>query len=106
VQLEAIALEPLQLEQLAFDLLLMLIGGREAEDRQAAVLLPELTDATADALAGLGEAALIGLRAGALGSSQQQCAEQKREGDEPPGKERRMDPPETKLIRCVNYTTN
>src|SRR5690606_36684749 len=54
VQLEPVALEPLSLERAALDELLLLGAHREAEDRQAAVLLPVLADPTADAEAGLG----------------------------------------------------
>src|SRR5262245_49166278 len=61
VQLQAVALEPLDLEWLAFDLLLLLRRDREAKDRQTAVLLPELADASFDAEPGLGETALAGL---------------------------------------------
>src|SRR5689334_9994315 len=48
VQLQAIALEPLDLKGLALDQLFMLVGRREAEHRQPAVLLPELADAATD----------------------------------------------------------
>src|SRR5262245_54261400 len=57
VQLQTVALEPLELHRPALDLLLALRRDREAKDRQAAVLLPELADAAVDALTGLGEAA-------------------------------------------------
>src|SRR5262249_30829013 len=57
VQLQPVALEPLNLHRPALDLLLVLVGRWEAEDRQAAVLLPELADAAVDALPRLGETA-------------------------------------------------
>ncbi len=65
VQLEPVALEPLHLEGLTLDELLLLRADREAEDRQAAVLLPERADAPGDAETSLGKAALGGLRADA-----------------------------------------
>src|SRR5438067_964679 len=54
VQLQPVALEPLNLERLALDLLLVLRRDREAEDRQPAVLLPELADAPVDTEPGFG----------------------------------------------------
>jgi hypothetical protein len=68
VQLEAVAFEPLHLDRLAFDLLFVLIGDGEAKDRQAAVLLPKVTDTAVDTLTGLWEAALG--RAGRAGRGQ------------------------------------
>src|SRR5687768_4312753 len=62
VQFQTIALEPLHLEQLPFDLFILLWGDRQAKHWQPTVLLPECTDAAGDAEARLGEATLAGLR--------------------------------------------
>jgi hypothetical protein len=70
VQFQAVALKPLHLEWLSFDQFLMLIGGRETEDRQPAVPLPEHAEATTDALVGFGKTALVGL--GSCGGNKQQ----------------------------------
>src|SRR5262245_42922997 len=51
VQLQAVALELLDLQAPFFDQLLVLRADREAEDRQTAVLLPEVANASAHALA-------------------------------------------------------
>src|SRR5260221_10253639 len=72
VQLQPIALEPLHLQGLALDRVLLLRCDRQAEYRQAAVLLPELADAPIDAEAGLAEAALDGLRLSTAGRRQRQ----------------------------------
>jgi hypothetical protein len=58
------------LKWLSFDLNLALGAGRKSKHRQAAVLFPELTDATANTLASLGEAALIALGVGGRNNEQ------------------------------------
>ncbi len=81
VQLEALALEPLGLHRAALGALKRpLLGDREAEDGQPAVLLPELADAAADAEAGLGEAARPRL-GGGLAAVQQGEGRKQHEGD-------------------------
>ena len=65
VQLEALALEVLHRAALFGQL----IGERVAEHRQAAVLLPVLRKAPADAMAGLGKTGSL-LRLGGQGASE------------------------------------
>src|SRR5262245_617439 len=75
MQLETVALEPLHLNRPVLDRLLALRAYREAEDRQAAILLPELTDAPVDALPSLGKTALGCIGRG-RGGQRQQCEDQ------------------------------
>src|SRR6266545_4834764 len=59
VQLQPVAFEPLQLEWLTLDPLAGLVGDREAEHWQPAVLVPVLQDAPAHVMAGLAEEAAV-----------------------------------------------
>jgi hypothetical protein len=77
VQLQAVALELLGLEGLALDLFLVLRAGWEAKHWQPTVLLPESADAPGDAVASLGETALIAGWSGMRGRREQQARGQR-----------------------------
>ena len=76
LNLQPVALEPLHLERRALDGLGGLGGDREAKDGEAAAALPGGADRPADALPGLGEAALIGLGQGRGGEGDKGEGEQ------------------------------
>src|SRR5262249_54894202 len=60
MQLEPVALEPLQLDHAAFDLLGTLIADWVAEHRQTAVLIPIFQNPPTNLVARLGEEAAVG----------------------------------------------
>src|SRR5579859_447810 len=61
MQLQARALEPLRLKRLALDRLFLLRADRVPKNRQPAILLPELTNATRNTEAGRRKTARVRL---------------------------------------------